>query len=48
MRQGNFLEQINNQTHAPSETKCNIAKVRANIERRATETHDPVQIILGR
>ena len=28
---GNFLEQIINHTHAPSETKCEIVKVRANI-----------------
>ena len=26
---GNFLERINNHTHAPSETKCEIVKVRA-------------------
>ena len=45
---GNFLERINNHTHAPSETKCEIAKVRANIKRRATETQDPVQVILRR
>ena len=45
---GNFLERINNHTHAPSETKCEIAKVRANIKRRATETQDPAQVILGR
>ena len=44
---GNFLERINNHTHAPSETKCEIAKVRANIKRRATETQDPAQVILG-
>ena len=45
---GNFLERINNHTHAPSERKCKISKVRANIQRRATETQDPAQIILGR
>ena len=45
---GNFLERINYHTHAPSETKCEIAKVRANIKRRATETQDPAQVILGR
>ena len=44
---GNFLERINYHTHAPSETKCEIAKVRANIKRRATETQDPAQVILG-
>ena len=44
---GNSLERINNHTHAPSETKCEIAKVRANIKRRATETQDPAQVILG-
>ena len=45
---GNFPERINDHTHAPSETKCEIAKVSANIKRRATETQDPVQVILGR
>ena len=45
---GNFLQRINDHTHAPSETKCEIAKVRANIKRRATETQDPAQVILGR
>ena len=44
---GNFLERINYHTHAPSETKCETAKVRANIKRRATETRDPAQVILG-
>ena len=32
----------------PFETKCDIAKVRANIKRRARETQDPVQVILER
>ena len=41
---GNFLERINNHTHARFETKCEIAKVRANIKRRATETQDPAQV----
>ena len=45
---GNFLERINNHILAPSETKCEIAKVRANIKRRATETQDPAQVLLGR
>ena len=45
---GNFLEQINDHRHATSETKCEIAKVRANIKRRATETEVPAQVILGR
>ena len=45
---GNFLERINNHIYAPSETKFEIAKVRANIKRRATESQDPVQVILGR
>ena len=44
---GNLLERINNHAHAPSETKCEIAKVRPNIKRRATETQDPAQVILG-
>ena len=45
---GNFLERINNHNHAPSETKYEIVKVRANIKRRATETQDPAQVVLGR
>ena len=45
---GNFLERINNHNHAPSETKYEIVKVRANIKRRATETQDPSQVVLGR
>ena len=44
---GNFLERINNHTHASFEPKCEIAKARANIKRRATETQDPAQVILG-
>ena len=44
---GNFLERINNHTHAPSETKCETAKVRANTKIRATEIQDPAQVILG-
>ena len=39
---------FNDHTHTPSETTCEIAKVRANVKRRATETQDPVQVILGR
>ena len=44
---GNFLVRINIHTHALSETKCEIAKVRANIKGRATETQDPAQVMLG-
>ena len=44
---GNFLDQINDHTHAPSETKCETAQVRANTKRTATETQDPTQVILG-
>ena len=45
---GNFLERISDHTHAPSETKCEIVKVRANIKGQATETRGPAQVILGR
>ena len=41
------MEGINNHSHAPSETKYETAKVRANIKRRVTETQDPAQVILG-
>ena len=45
---GKLLERINDHRHALSETKCEIAKVRANIKRRAAETEAPAQVILGR
>ena len=45
---GNFPKRINDHTHGPLETKCDIAKLRANIKRRATETQGPAQVILGR
>ena len=37
---------INNHTHALFETKCQIAKVRTNIKRRAIETQNPGQVKL--
>ena len=43
---GNFLERNNDHTHAPTETKSDIAKIRVNIKRRATETQDPNHVIL--
>ena len=38
---GSFLEWFNDYTHVQSETKCKMAKLIANIIRRATETEDP-------
>ena len=34
--------------NATSDIKCEIANFRANIKRRATETQDPAQDILGK
>ena len=45
---GNFLERIKDHTYAPSETKCEMAKVMANTKRRIKETQDPAQVTLGR
>ena len=44
MRQGTFWNEL---TTLPTEAKCEIAKDRANFKRRATETQDPAQVILG-
>ena len=36
----NFLEQINEHTHPPSQSNCEIAKVKGNIKRKAETSHD--------
>ena len=46
MRQGIFWNELTITPIAPSETKCKIAKVGANIKRRATKTKYPAQVIL--
>ena len=42
-----FVDQLNDHTHVPSTTKCEITKVRANIKRKATTTQETAQQILG-
>ena len=42
-----FAEQVNEHTHAPSATRCELTKVRASIKRKASTTHDTTQQILG-
>ena len=37
---GDFLEETNVHTHAPSPAQCEVAKVKANIKRRAETTQD--------
>jgi len=41
-----FLAEVNQHTHAPSDIKCETAKVKANIKRRATDTLDPPRNII--
>lgn len=42
-----FLAEVNQHTHAPSNIKCETTKVKANIKRRATDTLDPPRHILA-
>ena len=35
-----FIGQRNEHSHPPSKTKCNIAKTKVNLKRKATETMD--------
>ena len=42
-----FVEQVQEQTHAPPGTRCDLTKVRKNIKRKASATHDTTQQILG-
>ena len=42
-----FVEQTNQHTHLPSQTNCKVAKVKAAIKRRATETVITNQQILA-
>lgn len=42
-----FQGMVNEHTHPPSQVKCEIAKVKSNIKRRATETLDPARQILS-
>jgi len=42
-----FVEQVNEHTHAPSQTQVEVAKVTASIKRKAETTTDMPQQILG-
>ena len=41
-----FVDEVNGHSHAPSQTKCELTKVRANIKRKAETTQDTTQQIL--
>ena len=38
-----FVAEINEHTHAPSPTNCELTKIRANIKRKAETTQDTTQ-----
>ena len=42
-----LLDEIHEHTHAPSQTECQVTKVKAAIKRRAEETEETTQQILG-
>ena len=42
-----YLDEIHKHTHAPSQTECQVTKVKASIKRRAKETEETTQQILG-
>ena len=42
-----FVEQVQEHTHAPSATRCDLTKVCASIKEKASTTHDTTQKILG-
>ena len=42
-----FVEQVQEHTHALSATRCELTKVRASIKRKASTTHETAQQILG-
>ena len=42
-----FVDQVQEHTHAPSATRCELTKVRASIKRKASTTHETTQQILG-
>ena len=41
-----LIEQRNEHSHLPSQTKCNITKTKVNLKRKATETRDTMRQIL--
>ena len=42
-----FIAQTNVHTHPPSQAQCEIAKVKANLKRKAETTHDTPRQILA-
>ena len=42
-----FLDEIHEHTHAPSQTECQVTKVKAGIKRRPEETEERTLQILG-
>ena len=44
---GDIEDEINEHTHGPSTTKCEISKVKANIKRKALTTQETAQQILS-
>ena len=42
-----FLDETHEHTHAPSQTECQVTKVKAGIKRRAEETEETTQQIQG-
>ena len=42
-----FLDEIHEHTRAPSQTECQVTKVKSGIKRRAEETEETTQQILG-
>ena len=42
-----FIEQVNEHTHAPSQTEVEVTKVKSRIKRKATTTLETLQHILG-
>ena len=41
-----FLDEIHVHTHTPSQTECQVTKVKADIKRRVKETEETTQKIL--
>ena len=42
-----LVEQVQEHTHAPSATRCELTKVHASLKRKASTTHDTTQQNLG-
>ena len=44
----NFVESVNEHTHPPSKTQCEVSKIKAGIKRRAETTNETTQQVLAR